>query len=385
MNYILSLLTISLLLLPTVGHAQSLYSHVAVSSGVNAPGSITGAPDGASATFASSVSWVEPGFSQASTGDVSFQYTVPSDDLYSMTVQFMNGASVEHTAIVVFVGMAPTGIETIQNPDNVTFDRVHISPDDPLFGIDAVWISSAAEEPVPISDPVDSSTDGSLTGQPAPEPLERPIGYPRLVKLVDDHNASTQHDTAVYAIDTSGKRRPFSNETIYFSWFADFDAVETIPADQMAAIPLGAAMPMHQGTWLVKIQSTPDVYAVEQGGVLRRIPDENTALYYYGPDWAKRVRDIAPTDWPRYTKRDDLSSVHADDSLVRDQNFVVWHIRNGVKRQIPENDLAFYGVNDETIIYHLFSSTNPSLIDLIDSYPIGMMYDRFDDFGWYNF
>ncbi|PIR47727.1 hypothetical protein COV06_01905 [Candidatus Uhrbacteria bacterium CG10_big_fil_rev_8_21_14_0_10_50_16] len=390
MKHLLTLLSFSLLLLPSPGHAESLYSHVAVSSGVNAPSSITGAPDGASTTFTSSTSWVEPGFPQTSTGDVSFQYTAPSDDLYSMTVNFMNGASIEHSAIVIFVGTAPTGIETIQNPDGVTFDRIHISPDDPLFGIDAVWIETAGSDPVvdPISEPVtpvDSTTDDALTGQPAPEPLDRPIGYPRLVKLTDDHNASTQYDTAVYAIDSQGKRRPFSNETIYFSWFPGFDDVEEISASEMASIPLGAAMPMHQGTWLVKIQSTPDVYAVEQGGVLRRIPDETTALYYYGPDWAKRVRDIAPTDWPRYTKGEDLSYVHPDDSIVRDQNLVVWHIRNGVKRQISENDLAFYGIDDDVIVYSLFSVFNPSLVDLVDSYPIGMMYDRSDDFNWYSF
>ena len=75
--------------------------------------------------------------------------------------------------------------------------------------------------------------------------------YPRLIKLVSDGDPTTQYDTAVYAVDSDdGKRRPFFNETIYFSWFTDFSRVEELTLTEMAAIPLGASMPMHHGTWL---------------------------------------------------------------------------------------------------------------------------------------
>lgn len=217
-------------------------------------------------------------------------------------------------------------------------------------------------------------------------PSERHSTYPQLVKLEDDGDTETTHDTAVYAIDNEGYRRPFTNETVYFSWFTDFSQVTTLSPSSMATVPLGAPMPMHQGTWLVKIQSANDVYAVEEGGVLRRIPDEATAETYYGPDWADRVRDLPPTDWPRYTVGEDLGLVHPDDMMIRDDNLIVWHVRNSVKRQIPEADLTYHGVQDVHIVpYNTISPLDTSAEDLLDTYVTGLLYDRSDDFNWYNF
>ncbi|HJN84755.1 MAG TPA: hypothetical protein QF873_00365 [Patescibacteria group bacterium] len=404
MKQLFTLCTLSaLLLIPAAGSAETIYSHVAVTSGVDSPGNITGAPDGAATTFSSTSGWLEPGFPQESSGDVVMQYIVDSADLYSMTVWFMNGASIEHTSLIAFYAPSTTGTETISNLNNVTFDRIRIMPDEPLFGVDSVWIDIAAEEPEDTT-PVDT-TPVDLPDEPdAPsdnpvvidEPIEetshaetstRHSTYPRLVKLVSDGDPSTQYDTAVYAIDDHGKRRPFSGESTYFSWFEDFDEVVELSPSAMAAYSLGATMPMHHGTWLVKIQSVNDVYAVERGGVLRRIPDEATAELFYGADWADRVRDISPTDWPRYTLGDDLSSsAHPNEFVVRDDNLVVWHVRDGVRRQIPETDLAVHGIQGDHIVsYNAFETFTDAADNLLESYSTGILYTDTDDFDWYSF
>ncbi|NQV11996.1 hypothetical protein HQ524_01405 [Candidatus Uhrbacteria bacterium] len=403
MKKLLPLFILSLFLIPNAGSAESIYSHVAVTSNTTDPGHITGAPDGAYTTFNSTSAWAEPGFPQVSSGDVVMQYTVDSTDFYSMTVLFMNGASIEHTALVTFLGNSPTGTETISNINGVAFDRIRIIPEEPLFGIDSVWIDIAAEEPVDTTPadttPIDLPDEPDAPGDDPvvvdfpteetshTETSTRHSTYPRLIKLVSDGDPSTQYDTAVYAIDDQGKRRPFSGESTYFSWFEDFDAVEELSPSAMATYSLGATMPMHHGTWLVKIQSVNDVYAVERGGVLRRIPDEATAELFYGDDWADRVRDISPTDWPRYTLGDDLSSsAHPNEFLVRDDNLVVWHVRDGARRQVPETDLDFHGVQENHIVpYNAFETFADSAESLLDSYTVGLMYNSSDDFDWYAF
>ena len=276
-------------------------------------------------------------------------------------------------------------------------------PDEPLFGVDSVWIDIAADEPVD-STPADA-TPVDLPDEPDAvdddpvvinetieetshsETSTRHSTYPVLVKLESDGDPSTQYDTAVYAIDDQGKRRPFSGESTYFSWFEDFDEVVELSPSAMAAYSLGATMPMHHGTWLVKIQSVNDVYAVERGGVLRRIPDEATAELFYGADWADRVRDISPTDWPRYTLGDDLSSsAHPDEFVVRDDNLVVWHVRDGVRRQVPETDLAVHGIQSAHIVsYNAFETFTDAADNLLESYSTGAIYAGTDDFDWYNF
>ncbi len=403
MKKYLSLLILTLLLLPSAGSALSVYSNVAVSSGVTNPGNLTGAVDGAYASFNSTSAWVEPGFAQTSNGDVSIQYVVDATDVYSMTVWFMNGASIEQTSLVSILGIAPNGVETIENINNVTFDRIRIFPEAPLFGIDAVWIDVVNEDAVDdtVEDVADTVThenelvnevdadalDNSSSNDVFDVEVEHHSTFPRLIKLEDDGNPDTHHDTAVYAVDNEGKRRPFSGEMSYFSWFEGFDDVEELDATELSSFPLGHTMPVHHGTWLVKVQSANDVYAVERGSVLRRIPDEATAQLFYGDDWATRVRDIPPTDWPRYTVGDELSQTqHPNEFMARDDNLVVWHVRDGVRRQVPEIDLALHGIQEEHIVhYNAFETLEDTVEDLLDSYDIDSLYNRTDDFGWYDF
>ena len=44
---------------------------------------------------------------------------------------------------------------------------------------------------------------------------------------------------------------------------------------------------------MVKIESVPNVYAVDKGGVLRWITTPSAAATLYGKDWAKQVDDIS--------------------------------------------------------------------------------------------
>lgn len=107
--------------------------------------------------------------------------------------------------------------------------------------------------------------------------------------------------SSVYYIADDGNRYVFPNEKIYFTWYSDFANVKTISCDDLAAFPIGDRLVYQAGTRLVKIPSDPSVYAVESNGVLREIPDEDTAKKLYGDDWSDRVDDVSEAFWSSFT------------------------------------------------------------------------------------
>ena len=106
--------------------------------------------------------------------------------------------------------------------------------------------------------------------------------------------------SAVYYLAEDGERYIFPNEKIYFSWYPDFHDVKTISCADLATLPLGDRIVYQAGTRLVKIPSDPSVFAVENNGVLREIPDEATAVELFGEDWDARVDDVSEAFWSSF-------------------------------------------------------------------------------------
>mgnify|MGYP001314060119 CR=1 FL=1 len=111
----------------------------------------------------------------------------------------------------------------------------------------------------------------------------------------------TRDLSAVYFVGGDGKRHAFPGETIFFSWFNDFNEVRFVSDETMSSISLGTPVRVRPGTWLIKIQSSNKVYAVEPGGGLVSIPSEEAAIRFYGPDWNKRVIDIPSAYFTYYS------------------------------------------------------------------------------------
>ena len=63
----------------------------------------------------------------------------------------------------------------------------------------------------------------------------------------------------------------------------------------------------NSGVVLVKIQSDPKVYAIDNDNVLRWVPDETTAISLYGSNWADYVIDLEPTIFARYTMGEQMT------------------------------------------------------------------------------
>ncbi len=123
-----------------------------------------------------------------------------------------------------------------------------------------------------------------------------------LIKL--SCNALSKSDDpcrTVYFYATDGKRHAFSNDKVYFSWFTDFSTVKEVNATFLSSLTLGKNVTYRPGVKMVKFQTSPTVYAVAKGGVLRAIKTEKIAETLYGSDWNKQIDDISDVFWNNYT------------------------------------------------------------------------------------
>lgn len=107
--------------------------------------------------------------------------------------------------------------------------------------------------------------------------------------------------SAVYYCGANGKRYAFPHERVFFTWYDDFDDVQIISDAELAAVPLGGNVTYRPGVKMVKLESTPAVYAVYPGGELRWITAPSVAAKYYGVDWAKKVDDLSDAFFTNYS------------------------------------------------------------------------------------
>ena len=105
----------------------------------------------------------------------------------------------------------------------------------------------------------------------------------------------------VYYFAPDGRRYVFPNEKTYFTWYADFSKVKTIPDAQLGSIPLGLSNVTYRpGVKMVKITTDPKVYAVDQGGMLRWVPTQEMAETLYGLNWKQKIEDVADSFFVNY-------------------------------------------------------------------------------------
>ncbi|MFA5902331.1 MAG: Ig-like domain-containing protein [Desulfobacula sp.] len=168
-----------------------------------------------------------------------------------------------------------------------------------------------------------------ITQDPAPAPALPPqVTIGSLVKRADM--------TSVYFIDQDNRRHAFPNSAVFLSYYPDFSGVQTITAATMSEIPLGNNVTMRPGTYLVKIQSDPKVYAVAPYGVLKWITTEQLAVSLYGSDWATRIIDVEPTFFSNYQTGSSITTaIHPTGSAfsyLGDSK--VYYVEGGNKRYV---------------------------------------------------
>jgi hypothetical protein len=134
------------------------------------------------------------------------------------------------------------------------------------------------------------------------------------------HYLRSATSSTVYYITTSGKRLPFLNEHVFFTYAKNFDDVQTVSDDVLAQYIIGSPIGPKAGTILIKIQSLSDVYVI--GGtletpMLQKIASEELAIALYGSNWADYVLDVPPTMWSHFTFG---STVDSEDDITVDRS-----------------------------------------------------------------
>lgn len=171
------------------------------------------------------------------------------------------------------------------------------SPESEQWKLDAV-------QAVAINTPDNQDEDEPIVDEPEEDESDEPtLAANTLIKL--------ESSDAVYVIGEDGKRHPFPNEVTFTSWGYSFDDVVEVDADEMASFMIGGSVTVKPGTYLVKLQTVPKVYAVAPNHTLRWITSEELAVEIYGSGWASEVVDVSDAFWPDYVEGETINS--ADD------------------------------------------------------------------------
>lgn len=127
---------------------------------------------------------------------------------------------------------------------------------------------------------------------------------------------SPKHE-AVYQIE-AGKRRPFPNASVYYTWHSSFEGITQISVEEMESIELGIPMPIKPNTKLLKFPLNPKIYAVYEGEIIKYIPDPATAVSLFGADWETKIIELPEIYFLFYVKGDpigkNISSEKSDEA-----------------------------------------------------------------------
>lgn len=114
--------------------------------------------------------------------------------------------------------------------------------------------------------------------------------------------------SAVYYMGADGFRYVFPNSQTYFTWYNDFDDVKWITDTELGRIQIGGNVTYKPGVKMVKINTDPKVYVVDDGGALLAIGSESDAATLYGSNWNTKIDDIADAFFSNYTVTGDTVS-----------------------------------------------------------------------------
>ena len=147
-----------------------------------------------------------------------------------------------------------------------------------------------------------------------------------------------------------GGRYTFATGDVYFSWYTDLNNVKSISHDDLKTIPLVQNVTMRPGSWLIKITSDPNIYAVTPGGVLRKITSESAVSALWGSNWSSKVKDVADAFFTNYKIGPSLDiALYPDGSLVKD-GASTYYIQNGIKRWVSPQVYASNRFQDKFVV-----------------------------------
>ncbi len=118
---------------------------------------------------------------------------------------------------------------------------------------------------------------------------------------------------AIYYVGSDGKRYVFPNRVTYDSWYPDFSGITSVSNNICARMRLGGNVTIKPGSFLLKMNHDPRVFAVEYPNVLRHVSSEQVARSIYGNRWNRRgkrgsMRTLGEVFFANYTEGSAITS-----------------------------------------------------------------------------
>lgn len=321
--------------------AADAYANSLLTYGGNVltPGRAVGAPDGAYADFIATDGTItfDLGESEEGTGNVILHYYLLN---YGAT-PYISLLRENQTTITTLGNILPTATTEVEytytGSEAYRYVRVTTLTDH-AWKLDAIEVT--AYEGDTATEELEEETSEDTEADDASEEVAYTVGT--LLKIEDN--------AAVYILGSDGYRHAFPTESAFTSWGLSFDDVVTVDAAVLASFSLGRNVTIRPGTYLVKLQTNPKVYAVEPGGVLRWVSSEVVALQLYGVDWASRVIDVSDAFWANYSVGDDVdSAVHPDGVLIEDDG-TVYYVADAAKAALTDDEIDELRVDEAFLL-----------------------------------
>ncbi len=103
------------------------------------------------------------------------------------------------------------------------------------------------------------------------------------------------------------KRYVFANESVYRSWFDDFNDVKVVTDAGLASLPLGGNVTYRPQT-LVKLATDPKVYVIESPNRLHWVVSEDIARQRFGDDWNQKIEYLSDVQFSDYKMGEPMTS-----------------------------------------------------------------------------
>lgn len=328
-------------LVPFAGaHAADVYaeSMTSASSNVLTPSNAVGAPDGAYADFRDGGSTVTLDMGQDVSGDLSLTvYLLQFGARYLVT--FYDASWDIITTGGDSIPVSTTTV-TATNTSGVAYRYVRVASDGAeQWRLDAVMATgqdeATTEEDTPAEEPTEEPTGGDTSTEP-PSP-----------SMLQGTLIKSDAGTAVYILGLDGYRHAFPTEREFISWSLSFDDVETVDDATLAAYSLGGNVTIRPGTYLVKLQTNPKVFAVEPSGILRWVSSESVAIQLYGTDWASRVVDVSDAFWGNYTVGENIETAVHSDGTVLTRSGIRYYVVDATVAELDDEAIATLRLSDD--------------------------------------
>ncbi len=185
--------------------------------------------------------------------------------------------------------------------------------------------------------------------------------------------------TSIYYLGFDGKIHPFLHSAVFHSWYANMNAVKikNISPVALKQYNVGKPICVRGGTWLVRFQNFPQLYAVETGCRLFPLRSEVEAHILHGSAWKQRVITLNNLESGTYSTYD--RGVNDPDNEIKDFDNDGLDVETektyGTSDTLPDTDGD--GLSDIEEVFAWF--TDPTNADT-DENGVGDMKDVLDTY-----